>query len=154
MIKALKIARFLSITLVLLHLSSCQTYREVEMLGVEGYEVESFDTSGAVIKISVRVKNPNGYKIKITNSDLDLSLNGRSAGKAEIDKKIVLPKRSDMVHTFKVKANFKQLAGGFTSLIGIMTSGKAKVKVEGWVKAKALGIGRKVDVDFNESVSF
>ena len=53
-------------------LTSCLTYEEVEFVGVKNVDVESFSMKEAVIKVTVQVKNPNKYKIKITNSDLDL----------------------------------------------------------------------------------
>ncbi len=139
--------------LLMATLSSCITYKEVEMTGVESYKIERFDARGAEIEVVVRVANPNAYKIKVTHSDLDLYLNGKPAGKATIKKKIVMPRQSDMSHSFIIACNFSELAGGVGSLVTLFTGGKIVFETSGWIKAKAFGIGKKIPIDYSDKIS-
>ena len=133
-------------------LSSCLTYEEVEFVGVKDVDVESFSMKEAVVKVTVQVKNPNKYKIKITNSDLDLFLNGNDLGKAVIQEKIILEKQSNDSHTFTVKTNIGKAAGALGGLL--LGIGRApELHVKGTIKAKAFGIGKNFPVDVKERVS-
>jgi len=138
---------------VLVLFTGCIEYKEVEVLGLEDVSIGNIDTKGAQIEISVRVSNPNNYKIKITDSDLDLFLSGKKVGKATIGERIIIPKNSNEVHTFNIDATFKEMGGALGALITFGTKSSLDLKVSGFIKAKAFGVGKKFPVDFEDNVS-
>jgi len=140
---------FLICTLLLFGASSCITYEDVDFRGLKNVSVNHINQEGASIAITVRVHNPNNYKIKITRSDLDLFLNGRNVGKAQIDQKVVLKANSTSDYSFNVEASFKNMGNLLTT---VMVGGPPVMKVEGWVKAKAFGVGKKFPVEFEEKL--
>jgi LEA14-like dessication related protein len=144
------LALFVLITSITM--SSCLTYQEVEFVGMKGVEVEDMSTKEIKVRVSIQVKNPNNYKIKITKSDLDLFLGGKALGKAVIGERIILPKNSNETHTFTISTDLSKL-GGMLGVGAMMLGGGSKTfRVKGWVKAKAFGVGKKFPVDFKESL--
>jgi LEA14-like dessication related protein len=152
--KQFRINALLALMLLLtsVMMNSCASYQEVEFVGVRGVEVEDMTAKEIRVRVSIQVKNPNNFKIKITKSDLDLFLGGKALGKAEIGERIVLPKQSNEVHTFTISTDLSKL-GGMLGVGAMMLGGGSKTfRVKGWVKAKAFGVGKKFPVDFKESL--
>jgi LEA14-like dessication related protein len=103
--------------------------------------------------VDLLLQNPNGYKVKVTESDLNVWVNGREAGKVRLLEPVTILPRSTANYTLKVHAPYEELAPGFiTSLITLLFVDAIAFKAEGYVKGKALGVTRKVDVSVNETV--
>ena len=138
---------------VALLLGSCIKYEQVEVIGVEDVTMNKFSTSGVEVEISIRVNNPNNYKITIVNSDLDIYVKGKRAGKAKITNRIVIPKNSRDVHKIKVKANYNELMGALTgNILGLLTGGSTELRIKGEITAKAKMLRKKFPVDFKKRV--
>lgn len=136
-------------------LSSCLKYEEVKVLGVEDVAVKKFSAKGVELEISVKIKNPNNYKISIVSSDLDLYVNRNKAGKATIMDKIVIPKHSEEIHRFIVQANYKEVMAGLKGgIFSILTGGSVPLRIKGKITAKAKMLRKSFDVDITKKVSF
>lgn len=148
----LKTPVWLVLVVSLFTFSSCLTYQDVEIVSVNDVKVEKFTKDEARVAVTVTVDNPNSYKIKIVNSDLDLFLNGNAMGEAVIDNTIVLPKKSRKEHTIYISTDLSKAAGLLPTLFTMALGSQAKFRVTGTIKAKAFGIGKKFPVDFQENV--
>ena len=134
-------------------LSSCIKYEQVEVIGVEDIGINQFSTQGVVVEISLRVHNPNNYKITIVNSDLDIFVKDKRAGKAKITNRIVIPKNSREVHKVIVKANYNELMGAIKgNFLGLLTGGSMDLRLKGQITAKAKMLKKKFPVDFKKRV--
>lgn len=133
--------------------TSCLKYQEVKVLGVEDVKIKEFSTKGVEVEVSIKISNPNSYKIKMVHSDLEIFVKGKKAGKARIVNKITLPKKSEAVHTFTITANYNQilsaLGGG---LLSLFSSGTIPLQIKGNITAKALGIRKTFPVNVKENV--
>lgn len=146
---------FLILFSIPIMLSSCLKYEEVKVLGVEDVAVKKFSAKSVELEVSVKIKNPNNYKIKIVGSDLDLFVNGNKSGKAKILDKIVIPKHSEEVHTFIVQANYKEVMAGLKGgIFSILTGGAVPLRIKGKITAKAKMLRKSFEVDITEKVSF
>ncbi len=133
--------------------SSCFSYKEVEVKNIQSVKIEKMNKDGIDVRVSVLVNNPNNYKISIVNSNLNLFLSGKELGKAVIKEKVSLPKKSEVVKSFVIHTNFKQLAGGaWNTMLGLVFQSKVKLRVKGSLKARAFMLGKKFPVDFSENV--
>lgn len=142
------------LALLSLLLTSCFTYEDVDVKGIEDVKVKNFSKSGIEVDIAVHLVNPNNYKITVTGSDLDVFIGGKSMGKARIKNRVVLPKKSDKVQHITVVADFKDMASvGLPGLLSIFSGGSLQLGIKGDIKGKAMMITRKFPVDFTERVS-
>ncbi len=141
------------IFLLALSISGCIQYKEVEMVQVTDVGVKNFTKNGIEIEVAMQIKNPNNYKISIVDSDLELLIKKNRIGTANIDNKIVLPKKSNKIHRFIIKTTLKDMASNtLPILISVLSGGHIELQVKGDIKAKAKGIGKRIPVDFKEKL--
>jgi LEA14-like dessication related protein len=94
--------------------------------------------------------NPNSYKVSITETDADLFLDGRRAGKAKLRERLVIPAKFDSSITAKVRTDFE---GGSLRLIpiilGAAVNKKVDLRAQGHLRAKSFLVGKKFDFDYS-----
>jgi LEA14-like dessication related protein len=128
-------------------------YKEVEVVEVHNVRMSELDQRGLGAEVDLKLQNPNRYKIKVTESDLKVWINGREAGKVRLLEPITVLSNSTSNYTLKVHAPYEELAPGFlASLLSLLFTDEIVFKAEGHVKGKALGVIRKVDVSVNTTV--
>lgn len=146
-------ARFLFFLVAALALTSCGMYKEVEVLEVERFDVHEFSADIVSADVVLKVSNPNGYKIKLVDSDIDLKLNGSKMGKLHLREKLVLPRKDTTVQTLRVTADLAAMEGDFLSnTLSLLFKKTALIEADGYVKGRALFIGKKVPIDFEEEI--
>lgn len=134
-------------------LSSCTLYKDVEVSEVKDVRFKGFDEKGIVAEVVVEITNPNGYKLKAQSATIDVTMNGKHAGTVTFDEEYIIPKKSKDTYTFTLNGAFSGTSGGFLdNLLNLLINRKATVVGKGYVEGRALGIKRKVDVDFTEEV--
>lgn len=142
----------ISLLLVTISISSCKI-QEPEVSEVHSFKVDEFNKDEVKFRFVVDVENPNWFRIKIKKSNIDLYVSGSKVGKAKIKDKIVIKGKSSDSHTVYVVTDISGMSKRtLLKLAKTAMSGKAEVEAKGWVKAKALGIPKKVDVDLKEDL--
>ncbi len=135
-------------------LAGCLSYEDVQIVRVVNTDVKSFSAQGAEVVVTLQISNPNNYKITISNFNLDIFLNGAKLGKADITNKIVLPKKSNEVHSITMKLKKKGLAAtAMPAMLSAAMGGRMQLRAKGTIKAKAKMISKKVPIDFTENIS-
>ncbi|MCZ4408630.1 LEA type 2 family protein [Cryomorphaceae bacterium 1068] len=146
-------ALFPLLSLVLL-LTSC-TYENVDVEDVTGVKIQKLDKNGISFTAKLKINNPNNYKIHITSTDADLFLDGRKAGKAELENKMVIPANFNDEIEAKVRTDFE---GGSLQLIpiilGAAVSKRVSLQAKGTLKARSFIIGQKFDFDYSHEAKF
>ncbi len=140
------------ICFLLLLCSGCTVYEDVQILGISDYKIASLKDDKIQLNVALDVKNPNPYKIKIKKTSLDLFVNGSQVGEADMLNQIILKKKSSDSHQIALITDKSVLSKALISSIGALMGKKIDVGIKGKVKAKALGIGKKFDVDFSKKV--
>lgn len=132
--------------------------RSPEVRGISRIRVNRNNEEKKVqLEIGLEVFNPNPYKMKVLEYDLDVFVNGKPLGKVAERRISVMQKEDDSQVTFGVRTDLKKVLGGIGGLVGGLISGlvsgekEVDVRVKGYVKARARGIDRKVPVDFEKS---
>jgi LEA14-like dessication related protein len=132
--------------------SSC-AIQDVEFVKMNNYSVSKLSDNEAQITLNVKLDNPNNFKIKITKANLDLTVGGNNAGKVDIVDKITLRKKAEDDYDIVIEVDpEKIMSAALKSGVSILLSGKVVVRVKGWVKGRAFGIGAKVDVDESHEI--
>ncbi|MEO8066286.1 MAG: LEA type 2 family protein [Flavobacteriales bacterium] len=124
-------------------LSSCVNFQDVAFKGIENVHVREMTGDRVALTIDAVVDNPNNYRIKLKNPDVDLWLNGQHLGKAVLDSSVTLDKHT--VRTYPV--HFSTTTNGALGPIllgglGSLLSGKAELKASGTVVGQ-VGLLRK-----------
>lgn len=155
--KSLRMRTFQTLALVViscLMLTSCGFYQEVEVIAVEGISVKEFSKDIISADVNLRIFNPNGYKIKLADSDIDLFLNGKKLGKMHLREPLMIPKKDTTVQVLHVTADYSQAERSFLgNSLALLLSRSVTLEAKGYVKGKVMGVGRKVPVDVKEEIS-
>ncbi len=149
-----KFLTYSTLLLLVIQLTSCLEYKEVEVIKVVDVGVKDISIQGVDVEVAMQIKNPNKYDISIIDSDLNLFLKGNKVGKASIKEKVTLKKKSNSVYRFIMQSSLKDLAsGGLPALMGLISSPTMELRVQGDIKARAKGISKSVPIDFKENIT-
>ncbi len=136
--------KLLLFSLSLLLLSSCMqeiTFTELEDIKIQK-NAQSLD-----IVLFLRINNPNSFKIKIKEVNLDLTLNSWEVGEINISEDFVLKSNSNDVYEVPVQIDIKNTITGGLALISLFANDKADVKIVGTIQANAFFINKTIPVD-------
>jgi len=132
-------------------MTSCLSYKEIELGDVKNVKLnKSKDGSGANILVGIEVKNPNNYKIKIKKIEADLLVNGKKVGKIALNKKVVLPKKSDQVQDFAVNT---QLSNLLSAVPALLFGGDVNLQLKGYIKGKIFILSKKFPMEAEKQIS-
>lgn len=148
-----KSKHLLSLLLLSLTLFSCFKYEDVQLLEVKNIKLNSLTQKKIEIGVDMHIVNPNNYKIRITESDLELFIKNKKIGSANIKDKIELPKKSDQTHHIVIVTDTKDIvSGAIPVLLSLMFDESIELQVKGEIRAKARALSKNFPVDFKERV--
>ncbi len=131
-------------------LTSCFSYKEIELGDVENVRLNKASNGGLEIKSDMLINNPNNYKIKIKKLDADVLVNGKKVGKIELNKKVVLPKKSEQVQTFTVNTQLSDLLSAAPT---VLFGGPITLQLKGYIKGKVFIFSKKLPLDEERQLS-
>ena len=139
---------------LILLLQSCIVFKDLSYKGIDSYKVEEISMKGLKLSLSVKIENPNWFKIKARGGEIDVKLGGNSLGKFSLIDEVILPKKSDGIVRVRIESKFKSLLGG--GIIGIMSmfrsGGETEIELNGYIKVKALGVVKKIPISSKEKL--
>lgn len=137
----------------LLALTSCLSYKQVELVDVTNVSVEKMDAKGIALRVNALIENPNGYRIHVLDPDVDLYLNDKFIGKGVLDSALVLDKRSTQLHSVPLHA---ELEGGSLMMLllsGVLNGNEFKLGAKGTVVGKAGFIRKRFPFEMEERIT-
>jgi LEA14-like dessication related protein len=145
--------RLLSFLMAALFLFDSCRFEEVEFKKVEYVSVNNVNKKRIQIKLGMNLYNPNAFKIKVVDADLDLFIGGAEAGKADLMNKIILRKKREQTADILIEADYDKVFKAVAqSGLQLLFTKKIQVKVKGWIKGRVFVFGKKVDVEIKETV--
>ncbi|HNR54965.1 MAG TPA: LEA type 2 family protein [Flavobacteriales bacterium] len=138
--------------LLSMSLSSCLSYKEVELIDVTDIRVERLDARGVAVRVNALVNNPNNYRIHAQEPDVDLYLNDKFIGKGVLDSVITLLPKTTQVYSIPMHA---ELQGG--SLLMVLLSGalggnEVKLAAKGTVVGRVGLFRKRFPFEFEETI--
>jgi hypothetical protein len=125
-------------------LSGCLSYKEVELKAVNDVAVDRLDRDGLAARVNLTIHNPNGYRIKVIDPDVDLFLDEVNVGKVLLDSAMVLEKRSTRTYTIPLHASFAGRTGpALFTIMAAALRGRTKLGAKGTVTGKALLVKKR-----------
>jgi len=135
---------------MLMFLGSCM--QEVTLSEVENVKLERNNNSLDVV-LYLKINNPNSFKIKINEIDLELTLNSWEVGEVTSNEELILKPNSEDVYPVPVNIDIDNVLTGGVALISLFSSDKATVKVLGELKAKAFFVSKIIKIDETKEIS-
>lgn len=134
-------------------LSSCSIYKQVDIGGVNNVDFKGMVDNKVKLQLKVPIENPNAYKLKIKDMDLDVHINGKYLGKMKNSKEIVVEKKSNQVQDFPVEIHVKNMLGSMGLFYKLRKSSSVEMKIEGTIKVKAVMRTKTIKVSEVQNIS-
>lgn len=140
--------------ILMLTVSSCSLYEEVEMLGVENYSFEKSDSS-ILANIEFKINNPNFYSIKLKKSDFKVFLGEDELGLATMVDDLKIDKKTEKVYTLGLLLEENALKDKLVPLMKRALFKKTiTFRIKGQAQAKVWGVlGKKFDINESKEVN-
>jgi LEA14-like dessication related protein len=124
------------------------------MLGIQNFKIGEIKEGKINVTITVKVNNPNKYKIKVKKTALDLFIEDKNIGQAIMKEDLIIEKSTEKNYDFTVQADYKVLS---KSALGIVTKAlfqkTINVQVKGNAKAVVRGIfSKNFDIDLKKDI--
>jgi hypothetical protein len=122
------------VPLIAFLLGGC-AYEDVELKDVTYVGVDRFDGGRLTFTVHAVIENPNGYRIQVSDPDIDLYLNGAYMGKAEMNERITLLPETTATYVIPLHVARDEKSGGLLGgLLGVVLTGKAELRMSGTVR--------------------
>jgi LEA14-like dessication related protein len=143
----------ISIVVLSIFMTSCG-YKEVTYSGVKNVELQSASLSEIKLKITVKVKNPNTYKITLVNGKFNVKSDDFELGTFNLTEKSVIPAESEGDINVYVDTKIKSLFSAATmKLMAKVQQNNIPVTIEGYITAKAYFLRKRIKFNETENVS-
>jgi len=151
--KKLKLKSTLLLLSISILFNACSIYKSVDIGGVDNVDFKGMVDNKISLQLKVPIKNPNGYKLKITDMDLDVTINGKYLGKMKNSKTIIIPKKSDEVQIFPVDVHVKNMLTSMSMFYKLRKMKSAEMQIVGTMKVKALMRSKTIDISEKQTIS-
>lgn len=132
---------------------SCKLYHEVEVLEVQDVRLKEFSDKTIEAEVDLLIENPNWYAVKLTRSEIDMSINDKGIGQMQLGEKLKIAKKSKTTQTVHIVADYEDMESNFlANFLTLLFNPKVKFKAEGYMKGRALIFGKKVPVEIEEDL--
>jgi LEA14-like dessication related protein len=133
--------------------SSCGDFQDVTFTGIEGVKIIKMSQQGIEAEITARIKNPNNVAFHVYPSDMDATLNGLAAGKAQLTSNVRIKPKSEDVYTFTVKSDLSSINLMDLPKLMSMISGKSlRIGLKGELKVGKFLVKKGYPVEINKTV--
>ncbi len=141
-----------ALLLLLILVGSCGNFENIEMGKPDEVKVKGFEDKYLLINVRVPVNNPTIHRIKITDMDLKVYLNGNYLGKLVVDEKIVIKGKERKVYQLPVKVRLNNILGATFTIMNLKKGQQVDVRFEGVVTAKSYMIKKKIELDESRKI--
>jgi LEA14-like dessication related protein len=136
-----------------LSISSCKVYQDVTLTEVNNVKMTEFGLEGVKAEITVSISNPNWYKLKVTDSEIDLYFEGQKIAQVKIEEDLVIPKKQVSTQTIQVNSTGADLTAVMGNALALFFKSEFLLEGKGYIDGKAMFIARKVPVEFKQKLT-
>ena len=141
----------LSYFLFCLLMASCATFEQPELISYEGFKMGKTDAKQVSFSLSVKLKNPNSYALKVKKTSLNLSVDNGKIGMLALEKTIKLPRKKETV--VEIPMNLSLEKGALMRMMTFSMQDSIRLNLEGDVRGGALFFTKKFPLSFSKSIS-
>ena len=141
----------LSYFLFCLLMASCATFEQPELISYEAFKMGKMDAKQVSFSLSVKLKNPNSYALKVKKTSLNLSVDNGKIGMLALGKTIKFPRKKETV--VEIPMNLSLEKGALMRMLTFSMQDSIRLNLEGDVRGGALFFTKKFPLSFSKSIS-
>ncbi len=139
---------------ILLIFNACKKPQAPIFIGINNLKIGKIQDGQLMLTADAHCHNPNAMKGKLTGTDLDISIKGKSAGVVNQTELVKIPANADFIIPLEARLSSsflsKNLLGG---VLSFLQDGKVPVHIQGDVTIKIVEIPLKIPVDHTDEIS-
>ena len=124
---------------------ACSKPKDIKYLDVENFKVEELGMGESVISADLKFLNPNNFRLKLKDGDLDVSLNNTFLGHSKLDTLLEIPKNDTFFIPVKMKVDMKTF---LSKALSVLLTNEVDVKLDGNAKLGKSGIYFNVPIHY------
>lgn len=133
--------------------TSCLSFKPVTTEKVEGFTVNSINSQGVDVTLTLRINNPNSFAIKVKSIDLDVQAGKIALGRVLVSEKVTIPAKSTTSQQFHFTTSFTSATlAALPAALALLTNSEVQIHAEGTVRARAWLITKSFPVNFTDGV--
>ena len=126
-------------------LAGCGKPKDVQFIDVQNINVDQFGLAESVISADIRYYNPNDFRLKLKEGELDVTLNDTYLGHSKLDTLLEIPKLDTFSIPVKLKVNMKTF---LSKAANVLLSNEVEIKLDGNAKVGKSGIYFNVPIHY------
>jgi LEA14-like dessication related protein len=130
---------------IILLLMGCSKPKDVVFVDVQNLNLDRADLTESVISADLRYYNPNNFRLKLKDGDLDVTVNDTYMGHYKLDTLLEIPKLDTFSIPVKLKVDMKTLLSKAASII---LTNEVDIKLDGNAKLGKSGIYFNVPIHY------
>ncbi len=138
---------------VAIFLPSCSGFEDIDVGDIEDIKISRITTRAVDFDVILTIDNPTAFRYRITDVNLDVSINNESVGNIRNAENVMIPSRSSELYTFPLQAEFSNILRGALSVYNFFLDRNAEVTVTGTIKVRSFPFSRTIPVDETSRVN-
>lgn len=126
--------------------SGCFSVKPVIIGKVQDINLDNFLTNELFFSFKTNVKNPNNFKIKVTEVKLKASLDNIDIGKVTKVSRVTIPPNSDQLYEVKITIQLSENYSNISDLIQLSMR-SSSIKFAGYIKVRTFLFSKKIPVE-------
>jgi LEA14-like dessication related protein len=135
-----------SLLLSVIILSSCRGVQDIQITGVDGFELKGMENSRVSFSANIGIINPSSLGFKISEVNLKTSIDGSFIGTLTTSNLVKIPSRSDSTYRMNFSMELANLLTGASTLYNMTRKKQVTIDMKGYVKARSWFTVKKVNV--------
>ena len=144
--------RYVTLFLVVF-LSSCQWWQDIEVLRVEGLSDVALSLDGMEGEVQVVLRNPNGFDIQAHGVDVAIYAGEDRIGSVSLPERQVLAARSESTLILNLQSDPGALKSLLQNqLLQFIGGSPVEIRAEGTVRGRAFGLNVTFPIESSEEI--
>jgi len=141
--------KYISILVIVLF-SACM--QPIKIGQIKNFKINELSADAIKTQVTLTVKNPNFFGIKMIESDLTLMVNAKNLGPVKFEDDLEIPANSEKEYIVKIILEKPDYLNTFVTFLSILSQKKAKVKLEGTITAKSMIFTKEVKISEENTI--
>ncbi len=121
--------------------------------GIKDVKTASISGDNMELSFNLEVNNPNGFKVVLKESDLDISINDKSLGRTFSAEKMVIKRRTTSSNPVKLSMTYRDFMAATIGGIGLLLKSEpVTFKVKGSIKGRIGWLKKNIPIETTQKI--
>jgi len=125
--------------------SACRQPKELIYQNVERFSLQQEGLNKTSLSLDLKLYNPNKYRMKIRDADMDILINGNSLGKMTVRENITIPGLDTFLLPVMITVDLQK---ALPNALQLLLNSLVDVKIQGALKAGRHGLFINMPVNY------